>query len=84
VAWATRTEQNRNKRSNHLLTFRGETLCMAEWAERVGIKRSTVDDRLREGWTVERALATPARRMAKKATTMPQCHSEPPKNQPPL
>ena len=31
--WATTSQQARNRRSNKLFTYRGKTLCLAEWAE---------------------------------------------------
>lgn len=58
--WATSKEQNRNRRDNRLLTYNEQTMCVAAWAERLGIKRSIIKDRLRRGWLVERALITPA------------------------
>lgn len=54
--WATDTEQNRNRRFNRLITFKGETRCVAEWAELVGIKYTTLIQRLNRGWPLERAL----------------------------
>lgn len=54
--WATLKTQGRNKRSNHLVTFAGQTLCLTEWSEVTGIKQSTLRERLRRGWPVERAL----------------------------
>lgn len=58
--WATRTEQNRNRRGNRMITFQGETLCLAEWAERIGLRTQALWLRLEsQGWTVERALTTP-------------------------
>lgn len=59
--WATPTEQGRNRRTNHRLTFRGETLTVQEWAERIGIRPKTLHERLRRGQTAERALTTPLR-----------------------
>ncbi len=59
VRWATRSEQNRNRRGLRLLTFRGETLCAVQWAERLGISSKALWSRIRRGWTVERALETP-------------------------
>lgn len=57
--WATRIEQANNTRRNHFLTFRGETKTLTEWARSIGIKRSSLGERLRRGgWTVERALTT--------------------------
>lgn len=59
VRWATPTEQGRNKRNNRVLTFQGESLCIAEWASRIGINRLTLGGRLLRGWSVEQALSTP-------------------------
>ncbi len=56
--WATQKRQMRNTRANHLVTFRGETLCVIEWAERLGINYNTLRKRLRK-WSVDRALTTP-------------------------
>jgi hypothetical protein len=58
VRWATRTEQARNTRINRFLTLNGETHCISAWAEILGINVSTLDARLRRGWTVERALSS--------------------------
>ena len=60
--WATRKEQSRNKSDNLLITFNGETHCVAEWAEITGISDTTIRLRIkRRGWTPEKALTTPAR-----------------------
>lgn len=59
--WATQSQQHRNKKSNRLLTFRGETRCAIEWAEILNLPRTTLYNRLRRGWAVGRALTTPAR-----------------------
>lgn len=57
--WATRKEQQRNRRVCNNLTFNGETLCVSEWAERIGLKHETLRGRLSRGWSVEKALTTP-------------------------
>ena len=57
--WATRHEQARNTRRNRLLTLNGETMCLAEWVDRVGIHQKTITGRLNRGWSDERALTTP-------------------------
>ena len=54
--WATRKIQCRNTRRNHLITFAGETLPLAEWAERAGIGSDTILYRLKAGWSLDRAL----------------------------
>lgn len=58
--WATREEQNRNTRQNVNLTHQGETLCVAQWAARLGVPAALIRDRLRLGWDTARALSEPA------------------------
>lgn len=58
--WATAIEQGRNRRSNRLLTFEGQTMPVTAWAERTGISDSAIRSRLKSGWPIERALTTPA------------------------
>lgn len=54
------TINKRNRSSNRILTFNGESLCMSEWGERTGLDQSTIKDRLNKlGWSVEKALTTP-------------------------
>lgn len=47
------------RRSKRQITWRGQTRCIAEWAEHVGLTRSTISQRLRAGWTVDRTLTEP-------------------------
>lgn len=55
--WATRFEQQRNKRNNHVVTWRGRTMVLVEWAELLGLRYDTLRMRLREyGWPIERAF----------------------------
>lgn len=56
--WASMTTQARNRRSTRNLTYRGETLCVAAWADRLGLKRDVLYVRLRRGWSIERTLST--------------------------
>jgi len=41
------------------VTRKGETKCLSDWAEHVGIKRETVKARIKYGWSIEEALSTP-------------------------
>lgn len=54
--WATRSEQGRNKSTNRRITAHGETHVLAEWAEIAGIPRERIANRLRRGWSPERAI----------------------------
>lgn len=58
--WATPIEQANNKRSNRRLTINGTTHTVAEWLRLKSINRSTFDDRIAHGWSLEEALNTPA------------------------
>lgn len=50
----------RNRKNANKLTFNGETHCMTEWAERLGMKMCTLHRRIvKSKWSAERALTTP-------------------------
>jgi hypothetical protein len=57
--WATRTEQQRNRRCNVVLLFNGRSACLSEWADSLGLSRSTLRKRINSGWSVESALTAP-------------------------
>lgn len=57
--WATRTEQNRNRRNNVLITIGAETLPLSAWADRCGLRYATVHQRILKGWPPELAVTTP-------------------------
>lgn len=59
VRWATRYQQNSNRRSNRVLTVRGRSMTLAQWAAELGVERRTLTTRLRLGWSVERVLTEP-------------------------
>ncbi len=59
--WATSAQQNRNTRRNHIVAFNGETHCLTDWAEILGILPSTLFGRLATGWSIERAFTTKPR-----------------------
>jgi hypothetical protein len=54
--WATRYEQTRNSRRNRMLTHKGETLCVADWARRIGLNPQTLHSRLSAGMPINRVL----------------------------
>ena len=60
--WADRKTQQRNRRSNRTIEFRGRIQPLVAWAEETGLLPETIHIRLRRGWSVERALTTPAGR----------------------
>lgn len=62
--WATRKANDRNRRSNRMVTHGGQTHALAEWCDRLGLPRDTIKKRLDGGWSVADALTTPVRTKA--------------------
>ena len=58
--WATAKQQQQNRRVNKLLTYNGETYCLAQWAQRLGHSVQILKGRIRRGWSVELALSIPS------------------------
>lgn len=56
VRWATKEQQDNNKRTNRWLTHNGKTLTVAQWAKELDVSHSVLICRLRSGHTVERVL----------------------------
>lgn len=60
--WVTSKRQQRNRKTNRLIEFRGKTMCMADWADEYHISANTLKKRLKMGWTIEEALMLPVSR----------------------
>ena len=61
--WSTMKQQNRNRRNNRLIEFNGETMCVNEWAESLGINKRTLLNRLTNGWEIKKALTHPVHQL---------------------
>lgn len=48
--------QCRDKSNSRVITYKGKSLCIAEWARELGIKDSTLRERLRHGWDIKKAF----------------------------
>lgn len=59
--WVTMKEQHNNKRSNRILLYHGETYTLTQLAEKVGINKTTLKERLNLGWSIEDAVNRPVR-----------------------
>ena len=51
--WATAKTQNNNKRSNHLIEWRGARKTLSQWCSLIGIDPSKVRYRLKQGWPLD-------------------------------
>ena len=58
-SWIPKSEQSKNRDSNHYITFHGKTQTLSDWAQEINISRTTLHARLRRGWSIEQALTTP-------------------------
>jgi hypothetical protein len=54
--WATRVQQARNRRDNHLISHQDRNICLAEACELAGLKYTTAKTRLSAGWPIQKAL----------------------------
>jgi hypothetical protein len=60
VRWADQKTQANNTKRNRVISFKGETHTLAQWAERIGVNYFTLHTRIyRKGWSVERAFSKP-------------------------
>lgn len=57
--WATKIEQDRNRRTCVYITYKNETLTLIEWSRRLNIPFTTLNWRRNNEWSVERMLTTP-------------------------
>ena len=55
--WTTAKGQANNRRNTVYLEYNGQKHTISEWAELLGINRSTLNNRICRGWSVEKALA---------------------------
>lgn len=56
--WSTRKEQANNTRRNVFLEYNGKRQTITQWAEELGINNRTLQNRIKRGWSIERALET--------------------------
>jgi hypothetical protein len=56
--WATPAQQQSNTRTAKRYTHDGVTLCRSEWERRLGLFTGALTNRLKAGWSLERALTT--------------------------
>lgn len=59
--WATSSDQANNTRQNRFLEFNGKRMTISHWADEIGIDSHILYNRLRRGWSVERAITEPPR-----------------------
>jgi len=61
--WEDAITQGSNKRNNHLVTVRGETKTVSQWARLLGVNPDIVFARIRRGWPEVKAVTKPLTRI---------------------
>lgn len=56
--WVTMKTQQNNRRSNHLVTYKGKTQSLANWCRELNLNYDTIKCRIRRNWTIEKAFET--------------------------
>ncbi len=56
--WITQAEQTNNRTSTRYLEYNGKRMSMADWSKETGIEEYNIFQRLKLGWSVEKALTT--------------------------
>ena len=59
--WVTIKEQQNNRRNNRIIEYKGEKYTLTELAEKIGMNKTTLKERLNMRWSVEDAVKRPVR-----------------------
>lgn len=59
--WVTEKEQHSNTRRNRKIEYNGNTYTLTQLAERIGMNKTTLKERLNMGWSVKDAVEKPIR-----------------------
>ncbi len=54
--WSSKKEQQNNKRNNVIIEYNQEKLTLVQWSEKLGIKYSTLQGRIKQGLSIEEAF----------------------------
>ena len=54
--WATANQQARNKRTNLIIEYNGERLCLIDMCEKYNLAYKYTSKRLKNGWSIERII----------------------------
>jgi hypothetical protein len=62
VRWASRVTQARSRHNNHMITYEGISLCIADWSDLLGMDPIVLCARIHAGWSTHRAFTQPVRK----------------------
>lgn len=55
-------EQQRNTTKNRFVSWKGETMCLADWSRKLGIRYGALQHRLDRGWSIDKAFTQELRK----------------------
>ena len=64
--WATRSEQQRNKRNSVLIEWKGCTKNVADWSDILQLSSKIICERIKAGWHIDDVLTKPSRKSINK------------------
>lgn len=64
--WATPKENCNNRRTSRILSLNGRSMTLEQWSDEVKIHSDTLSKRIASGWSVEKALTTPLKKIKSK------------------
>lgn len=73
--WVTVKEQQNNKRSNRIVIYQGTKYTVTQLAEKIGMNKTTLRERLNMGWSVRDAVERPVR-LRTKGWRMSHCGTD--------
>lgn len=59
--FVSRSENCRNRSTNKIIQYNGESKTLSEWCEKTGLNHTCILHRLKRGWSIEKTLNTPAK-----------------------
>ena len=60
--WADIFTQLANRNCTHWIEYQGKCQPLGHWARDLGMNKQTLSERIKRGWSVERAITTPVHR----------------------
>lgn len=51
--------QQRNKRNNRFIEYKGIKLCVSDWEKRLNFSQGTIKTRIKNGWSIKQIIETP-------------------------
>jgi hypothetical protein len=57
VIWSIQKQQSNNRRSNKIISYKGESMTMSQWCDKLNLPYGRISKRISKyGWSVERAF----------------------------